>query len=98
MATAEMDLGDIAKMKGSIQCEVPHHQLYVFKATMTLDAEPDTAIALDQSHLLLQVNLTNLFAKEFSKHCLNHDHFRALFFVIQSGRWGSSCMLDPRPN
>jgi len=98
LATAEMDLGDIAKMKGSIQCEVPHHQLYVFKATMTLDAEPDTAIALDQSHLLLQVNLNKSFRKILLKHCLNHDHFRALFCGIRSGRWGSSCMLDPRPN
>eukprot|EP01087_Luapelamoeba_hula_P011161 TRINITY_DN3003_c0_g1_i1.p1 TRINITY_DN3003_c0_g1~~TRINITY_DN3003_c0_g1_i1.p1 ORF type:complete len:1289 (-),score=252.87 TRINITY_DN3003_c0_g1_i1:164-4030(-) len=67
--TADMSLEEIASIKGTIQCEAPHHQLYVFKASMSVsedakeenaeevehDAEQDTnATALDQANLLLQ--------------------------------------------
>ncbi|KAL6070245.1 Phospholipid-transporting ATPase [Balamuthia mandrillaris] len=64
--TQNMSMAQLADLSGALKCEVPHHILYSFKGTLTIDSEPDaqlsttTAIALDTNQLLLRgANLRN---------------------------------------
>jgi hypothetical protein len=51
--TGHLSLKSLSELKGTLQCEVPHHVMYSFKGTLHLDSESQ-AIPLDNQQLLLQ--------------------------------------------
>lgn len=51
--TGHLTLKSLSELKGTLQCEVPHHVMYSFKGTLHLDSESQ-AIPLDNQQLLLQ--------------------------------------------